>query len=213
MVSRVEVMPPDLVIEQLRAVLTDIPPDAAKTGALGTADVIDAIAAEAAQWRFPLVVDPVMISKHGAPLIAEEARSALRSRLLPRAALITPNLHEAAELAGRKVESLVDMCDAARALHDLGAGAVLVKGGHLEGDAVDILYEGSQFEELRARRVDTPHTHGTGCTYASAITAQLANGVPLRDAVHAARRFITEAIRTNPGLGSGHGPVNHFAPC
>jgi hydroxymethylpyrimidine/phosphomethylpyrimidine kinase len=212
MVSRVEVMRADLVVDQLRAVIGDIPPHAAKTGALGTVEAIETIAAEAATWTFPLVVDPVMISKHGAPLIAEEATSAVRTRLLPRAALITPNLHEAAALAGRTVHTVPEMRDAARALHELGAAAVLVKGGHLEGDAVDLLYDGSDFEEFRSERVDTPHTHGTGCTYASAITAQLAIGLPMRHAVRVAKRFITEAIRTNPRLGSGHGPVNHFAP-
>jgi hydroxymethylpyrimidine/phosphomethylpyrimidine kinase len=152
-----------------------------------------------------------MISKHGAALVTEAASSAMRAKLVPRAALITPNLHEAAALAGRRVESIAEMRDAARALCDLGARAVLVKGGHLAGDAVDMLYDGSDFEELRAPRVDTPHTHGTGCTYASAITAELAKRASLRDAVRTAKSFITEAIRTNPSLGAGNGPVNHFA--
>jgi hydroxymethylpyrimidine/phosphomethylpyrimidine kinase len=210
-VSRVEIMLPDLVIEQLRAVVGDIPPQAAKTGALGSADVIEAVAAEAASWQFPLVVDPVMISKHGAQLVTEQARSVLRERLLPAAALITPNLHEAAALTGRTVTNVSEMRDAARALLDLGPRAVLVKGGHLEGDAIDIFCDGAQIAELRSPRVDTPHTHGTGCTYAAAITAQLALGHSLIESVRTAKRFITEAIRTNPALGAGHGPVNHFA--
>jgi hydroxymethylpyrimidine/phosphomethylpyrimidine kinase len=209
-VTRVEVMPAELVVEQLRAVLADIRPHAAKTGALGSIEVIEAVAAEAASFDFPLVVDPVMISKHGAPLMAERARSALRERLVPRAALLTPNLHEAAALTSRAVETVEHMREAARALCGLGSRAVLVKGGHLEGDAVDVLYDGSAFDEFRSPRIDTPHTHGTGCTYAAAITAELAKGSELREAVRAAKRFITEAIRTNPGLGSGSGPVNHF---
>ncbi|HET8548366.1 MAG TPA: bifunctional hydroxymethylpyrimidine kinase/phosphomethylpyrimidine kinase [Bryobacteraceae bacterium] len=209
-VARVEVMRAELVLEQLRAVISDIPPNAAKTGALGSAEVIEAIAAEAAQWTFPLVVDPVMISKHGAPLIAEDATTAVRARLLPRAALLTPNLHEAAVLTGRAAGTTEQMREAARALHGLGARAVLVKGGHLEGHATDVLYDGTDFAELRAPRIDTQHTHGTGCTYTAAITAQLAQGAALIDAVRAAKRFITDAIRTNPGLGAGNGPVNHF---
>jgi hydroxymethylpyrimidine/phosphomethylpyrimidine kinase len=210
-VSRVEIMPADLVVAQFRAVVADIPPNAAKTGALGSVDIIEAVAAEAAGWSFPLVVDPVMISKHGAPLIGTDAVAAVRRRLIPQAALLTPNLHEAAALTNLRVETVEQMREVARALHGMGARAVLVKGGHLEGDAVDLLYTGADFEELRAPRIATPHTHGTGCTYAAAIAAQLAKGVSLSEAVRTAKRFITEAIRTNPALGQGSGPVNHFA--
>ena len=210
-VSRVEVLDPLLVLEQLRAVLEDLPPHAAKTGALGNASIVAAIAEAAAGFDFPLIVDPVMISKHGAPLIAEEARTAVRDRLLPRAALITPNLHEAAALAGLRVETLDDMHRAAEALCRLGSKAALVKGGHLSGDAVDVLFYEGRTHELRSERFDTPHTHGTGCTYSAAIAACLAQGMGLRAAVEDAKDFITRAIRTNPGLGGGSGPVNHFA--
>jgi hydroxymethylpyrimidine/phosphomethylpyrimidine kinase len=210
-VTRVEILDPDLVEQQLCAVLDDIPPHAVKTGALGSAAVVRRVAELAPRLRCPLVVDPVMISKHAAPLISEEARAALWGGLLPRAALITPNLPEAAALTGLSVTSLAEMREAARRLRDHTGAAILVKGGHLEGDAVDLLWDGADFREFRAERIDTVHTHGTGCTYSAAITALLALGIPLPEAVGRAKAFITEAIRTNPGLGSGCGPVNHHA--
>jgi hydroxymethylpyrimidine/phosphomethylpyrimidine kinase len=210
-VSRVEILDPGLVIGQLAAVLEDIPPQAAKTGALGNARVIEAVAEASARFLFPLVVDPVMISKHGAPLMEEAARAALLERLLPRAALVTPNLHEAAALTGLAVDSEEAMKRAARRLHEATGAAVLVKGGHLTGAAVDVLFDGQALHSFPGDRIDTPHTHGTGCTYSAAITACLALGLPLAGAVARAKRFITEAIRTNPGLGGGCGPVNHHA--
>jgi hydroxymethylpyrimidine/phosphomethylpyrimidine kinase len=210
-VSRVEMVPAPLIIEQLRAVINDIPPQAAKTGALGTAEVVEAVANEAARFRFPLIVDPVMISKHGAPWMAEEARAAVRELLLPRAALLTPNLHEAAALAGITVDSVKTMRAAAERIAARGCRAVLVKGGHLSGPAIDILLHEGGFLQFESERVETPHTHGTGCVYSASITALLAQGVPLPEAVRQAKEFITRAIRTNPGLGSGNGPVNHFA--
>jgi len=210
-VSRVEILDPALVEDQILAVLDDIPPNAVKTGALGNAAVVRCVAGLAPRLGCPLVVDPVMISKHGAPLIAAEARAALWNDLLPRATLITPNLHEAAALTGLMVNSLEEMREAARRMRDHTGAAILVKGGHLEGDAVDLLWDGVDFREFRAVRIDTVHTHGTGCTYSAAITALLARGTPLVEAVERAKAFIAEAIRTNPGLGSGCGPVNHHA--
>jgi hydroxymethylpyrimidine/phosphomethylpyrimidine kinase len=210
-VTRVEVFPPSLVVEQLRAVIEDIPPGAAKTGALGGADVVAAIAVEARKFAFTLVVDPVMISKHGAPLMAPEARTAVRDLLLPVATLLTPNLHEAAALTGVPVEDKADMRVAAERLCSLGCKAVLVKGGHLPGSAVDLLFTGGEFYEFESERIETRHTHGTGCTYSAAITAELAKGTELIEAVRSAKAYITRAIRTNPGLGGGSGPVNHFA--
>jgi hydroxymethylpyrimidine/phosphomethylpyrimidine kinase len=207
--SRVEVLDPGLVAEQIGAVLEDLPPQAAKTGALGTAAIIEAVAG--CRPGCPLVVDPVMIGKHGAPLMNSNAREALRRLLLPKATLITPNLHEAKELAGIPVEDLDQMRDAAVRIAHFGPLSVLLKGGHLEGDAVDLLFHDGQFTELRAARVATSHTHGTGCTYSAAITAFLAHGIPMIEAVTRAKRFIDEAIRTNPGLGAGSGPVNHWA--
>lgn len=211
MVTRVEVFPPSLVVEQLRAAIEDIPPGAAKTGALGGGDVVAAIAVEARMFSFPLVVDPVMISKHGAPLMAAEARAAVRDLLLPVATLLTPNLHEAAALTGNPVEDVAGMRVAAERLCAMGCRAVLVKGGHLPGAAVDVLFANGEFHEFTSERIDTPHTHGTGCTYSAAITAELAKGTELVEAVRRAKAFITRAIRTNPGLGGGSGPVNHFA--
>lgn len=211
-VSAVEVLRADLVREQARAVVEDIPPGAAKTGSVGSAENIEAIAELARQWSFPLVVDPVMISKHGAPLMAEAARAALSSRLLPVTTLVTPNLPEAEALTGHSIRTPNDMREAARRLLDLGPAAVLVKGGHLEGDAQDLLLWNNEFHVFPAPRVDTPNTHGTGCTYSAAITACLARGLSLGEAVEAGKRFITAAIRRNPGLGGGYGPVEHHAP-
>lgn len=211
-VYRVEMLPPDLVVEQLARTIEDIPPAAAKTGALGNAGIVEAVAFQAASFHFPLVVDPVMISKHGAPLLDPDARRAIQVCLLPHAALVTPNLHEAAALIGRSVETADGMKDAAQRIAEFGVRAVLVKGGHLAEDAVDILWDGERFHEFPSERIDTPHTHGTGCSYAAAITARLASGDDLVAAVSTAKQWITEAIRTNPGLGGGQGPVNHLQP-
>ena len=210
-VSAVQPLDPGLVAAQLDAVLEDIPPAAAKTGALGTAGVIQVIADRAAAFGFPLVVDPVMISKHGAPLLAPDARSALVGSLLPRAFLVTPNLYEAEALAGMPVGNVQAMEEAARRIAALGPTAVLVKGGHLADKAVDVLYWRGTVRHLVARKIATVHTHGTGCTYSAAITAELAKGQPLPDAVEIAKRFITAAIETSPGIGKGFGPVNHHA--
>jgi hydroxymethylpyrimidine/phosphomethylpyrimidine kinase len=210
-VTRVEVLAAELVREQIDAVISDIAPSAAKTGALGTAEVVEAVAHAARSFAFPLVVDPVMISKHGAALMEPEAVRLLREMLLPCAALVTPNLPEAAALAHVDVVTLDDARLAARRIFELGPRAVLIKGGHFAFTATDLLFDGADFIEFPAERVDTPHTHGTGCTYSAAITAGLALGQPLAEAVERAKRYIAEAIRSNPGLGAGQGPVNHFA--
>ncbi len=209
--SRVEVLPADLVAEQIAALLEDCPPHAAKTGALGSVEIVETIARMAASFRFPLVVDPVMISKHGGRLLPEDTARTVVARLLPVAALITPNLAEAEVLTGIAIRTTRDMREAARRLQDLGAPAVLVKGGHLEGEPVDVLCNGGTFQEFPAPRIATPHTHGTGCTYSAAITAGLARGWALGEAIARAKAFISEAIRTSQGLGRGAGPVNHFA--
>lgn len=210
-VFEVKCLEPGFVSAQVRAVVEDISPQAAKTGALGEPGIVEAVAELAAGFGFPLVVDPVMISKHGAPLIAEAARQALVERLLPHARLVTPNLHEAAALAGMEVETREAMIEAARRIHGTTGAAVLVKGGHLEGDALDVLLDGGVVYDFVAARVETPHTHGTGCTYSAAITAGLALGLGLPEAVARGKGFITRAIATNPGLGGGSGPVNHHA--
>ncbi len=211
-VSRIQVLPPWLVLEQIAAVIEDIPPAAAKTGALGSAGMVEAVAQAAAGWSFPLVVDPVMISKHGLPLLPQDAIRSVGAKLLPRAALVTPNVPEAEALTGMKIATLDDMRQAAAAIHRMGPGAVLIKGGHRTGDATDVLYDGREWLEFPGERIDTPNTHGTGCTYSAAITAGLASGHTLAEAVATAKRFIAAAIRTNPGLGHGSGPVNHHAP-
>jgi hydroxymethylpyrimidine/phosphomethylpyrimidine kinase len=204
--DRVETLAADLVSAQIRAVLADIPPRAAKTGALGDAAVINVVASQ--EFSFPLVVDPVMISKHGARL---GDLSSLKN-LIAKAYLLTPNLDEASELVGFPVDDRDSMLRAASILIGMGARNVLVKGGHLKGDALDLLYlEGGEVREFSAPRINTRHTHGTGCTYSAAITAELAKGAGLVEAVSRAKTFVTEAIRSNPGLGQGSGPLNHFA--
>lgn len=201
-----------LVARQLEAVMEDVPPDAAKVGALGNEAVIEAVAAWAKRLRVPLVVDPVMVSKHGAPLVEPGAVNALRERLLPLAYLAAPNLHEAAALAGIEVDTPAAMKEAARRIAGGGARNVLIKGGHLSGDPVDLLWSGGESRLYSSARYDTPHTHGTGCVYSAAITALLARRRTLSQAVAQAKSFIAEAIRTAPGLGRGNGPVNHHAP-
>jgi hydroxymethylpyrimidine/phosphomethylpyrimidine kinase len=203
-VSRVEVLSADLVAAQIEAVLTDIPPGAAKTGALGSPEIVRTVARAARSFGFPLVVDPVMISKHGAPLM--EGGAAVWPELLACAALVTPNIPEAELLTGA-----ADPRVAGRRLHEMGARAALIKGGHAAGDATDILFDGAEWHEFPAARIDTRHTHGTGCTLSAAIVASLAAGLTLRDAVSRAKAFVHEAIRTNPGLGRGSGPLNHHA--
>jgi hydroxymethylpyrimidine/phosphomethylpyrimidine kinase len=203
-IRRVEVLSPALVEAQIRAVIEDIPPNAAKTGALGNREMVEMLARVAADFDFPLVVDPVMLSTTGAPL------GEALELLIPHAFLITPNLEEASLLAGFAVNDLASMRRAAEKLSTMGAKNVLMKGGHLAGDAIDLLFDGS-FHEFPAPRIATRHTHGTGCAFSAAITAELAQGAALLDAVSRAKAFITEAIRTNPGLGSGAGPLNFFA--
>lgn len=206
--ERVETVAPDLVLAQIRSVLSDIPPRAAKTGALGNTAVMEAVAEIAKDFAFPLVVDPVVISKQGARL----GDVASFEKLIARAYLLTPNLDEASTLVGFTVNDRDSMHRAAKLLIGMGARNVLIKGGHLEGDALDVLcLDSGAVKEFSAARIDTPHTHGTGCTYSAAITAELAKGTGLIEAVSLAKAFVTEAIRSNPGLGHGAGPLNHFA--
>ena len=209
-VDRVMPLEPDVVREQLRSVLEDLPVAAAKTGALGTARNVRAIATAAAKFPFPLVVDPVMISKHGAALMDAEARTAL-SELLIHATLVTPNLPEAEAMSGETIESVETARQVAQRLAQSGA-SVLLKGGHLSSgdETIDVLCHDGEVLELRARRIDTRHTHGTGCTYAAAITARLAYGHDVVMAVTGAHEWLHRAIATAPGLGGGSGPVNHF---
>ena len=210
-VSRVEVLDAGLVREQIEAVLEDIPPAAAKTGALGSAAIVRAVAEAVRRFDFPLVVDPVLASTHGLALLAPEAARLLAEELVPLAALLTPNVPEAEALTGIAIRDRDAARRAALRLGEMGARAVLIKGGHLPGDPVDLLFDGSAWHEFPAPRLATPHTHGTGCAYSAAITACLALGLALPEAVSRAKRWIAEAIRTNPGLGRGAGPINHHA--
>jgi hydroxymethylpyrimidine/phosphomethylpyrimidine kinase len=211
-VSGIYELPPEAVAEQVEAVATDIGVDAAKTGMLASAAIIEALADTVRSIALtPLVVDPVCASQHGDPLISPDAIAALTSLLFPLATLVTPNLGEVKVLTGLEVRDTGDLRDAARKLHDMGPAWVLVKGGHLsEGAAVDVLYDGSDFVELSADRRATPHTHGTGDTLAAATTAALASGVELVAAVHQGKDFVTSAIDDSFALGSGLGPVGHF---
>jgi len=210
-VSGIHEVPPEFVAEQMRACLDDIGADAVKTGMLHDAAIIRAVSDILEGLDVPIVVDPVMVAKGGADLLQTDAVAALKARLLPLARVLTPNIPEAEALSGISIDGRLSAGRAAAALSGLGAKAVLIKGGHLPGDTVtDLLFEdGELVEEFSSPRIDTPHTHGTGCTLASAIATGMAQGQGLRDAVVRARGYVTEAIRTAPGYGSGHGPLNH----
>lgn len=211
-VSAVHTVPVDVVRAQIDAVVPDLQPAAVKTGMLATAELIHTVAGAISDYGLDLyVMDPVMVATSGDRLLDEDAEASLVRELLPLAAVVTPNLHEAAILTGSPVETLDDMRIAARTLVEMGAGAALLKGGHLEGDAMDLLWDGREEHVWGKERIDTRHTHGTGCTLSAAIAASLAKGRKLEDAVARAVDFVGRAIASAPGLGSGHGPVNHFA--
>jgi hydroxymethylpyrimidine/phosphomethylpyrimidine kinase len=202
-------LPPNIVAEQITHVLADIGADAIKVGMLGSAGIVRAVReALGAYDEIPLVLDTVMVAKGGASLVSESGVEAMKG-LLPLAALVTPNAPEAARLTGLLVETPADLIAAGKALLALGAGAALMKGGHLSGDVVtDVLITSEEMQIFEAPRAQTRSTHGTGCTLASACAAGLAHGLPLRDAVARAHAFVQEAIRTAPDLGHGAGPLN-----
>lgn len=209
-VRAVHEIPTSMVADQIDAIVEDIGVDAAKTGMLSSADIIATVADRIRHWRLELlVVDPVMVAKSGHRLLREDAVQAMIRDLVPLAMVLTPNLPEAAVLVGRAVDTDDEIRDAARAIVDMGARAVVMKGGHRHGDAVDLLFDGQAFHTFASERIDTPNTHGTGCTLSAAIAASLADGMPLVDAVGAAKRYLTEAIRHAMPLGAGHGPVAH----
>lgn len=202
------------VAEQIHAVLSDIGADAVKTGMLYSDKIIELIADLIRQYQVNnLVIDPVMYAKGGAPLLRQDAMAALKERLLPLAALITPNLPEACEILGiEKIRNKQQMKDAAKRMLELGSKCVLLKGGHLDDEVcVDLLYDGSDWVELNAKRVNTPHTHGTGCTLSAAIAAGLARGMTMKDSVALAKQYITTSIKHSPIIGQGIGPVGHHA--
>jgi hydroxymethylpyrimidine/phosphomethylpyrimidine kinase len=211
-VSMFEPVSTDLVTAQIEAVMADIGAHAAKTGMLPTAAIVEAVAAAVQDLEIPLlVVDPVLIATSGDRLLDDEALAAMTSELLPRAHVVTPNIPEAEALSGIAIRTTEDCRAAARHIRALGSAAVLIKGGHLAGDDIrDLLYDGHAFTEFRTARVASQHTHGTGCTFASAIAAHLALGRSLADAVPLAQRYVAGAIRQAPQLGRGHGPMDHF---
>lgn len=211
-VTDVRVLDPDFVIAQLEAVLQDIPPTAAKTGALGDCDVIRRISRAAQQFRFPVIVDPVMISKHGHPLIEERAVEAVINELLPVAYLVTPNRLEASRLCGIEVNSRATMLTAADAIRKLGAANVLIKGGEIEGRSVELLRTADATCWLESERLVTRSSHGSGCVFAAALTARIALGQDLLTSARGAKAFVTSAIRSAPGLGKGIGPINMMVP-
>lgn len=204
---------PTFVAEQIDTTVADIAPDAVKTGMLGTRGTVEVVAEAADRygWR-AFVVDPVMVATTGALLLDDDAVAVLRERLVPRATLLTPNAPEAGALLNRRVETATDQETAARSLvAELGAQAVLVKGGDIRGDElVDIFFDGTELHRFRETRIATTSTHGTGCVLASAVTAHLARGLPLVDAVKRARSWVRRGIETAPLLGRGHGPLNLF---
>ena len=213
-VSAIHPIPLHIIEAQARAVLDDIGADALKTGMLGEAEVVELVARLIDSVPgVPTVVDPVMIAKGGQALLADRAVGAMRSLLVPRAALLTPNAPEAAALTGLAVETLDDLRAAGEALLALGARAVLMKGGHIAGPAViDLLITPDGETQFEAARLQTRHTHGTGCTLASACAAGLAQGLPLTEAVARAWAYVQEAIARAPGFGAGHGPLDHAWP-
>ena len=208
-VHRVWEVPVEAVLAQLDAVLDDIGVDAVKTGMLASAEIVTAVAARLQRLSAPVVVDPVGVSSSGQALLTDDGVQALRTRLLPLATVATPNLAEVAQLTGVVVRREEDLRAAADAMLALGPQWVLVKGGHLDGDAVDLLTDGVVEHLLRAPRIDNPHAHGTGCTLASAIAAHLGLGDDVRTAVTKAKEFVTGAITGGFPLGAGTGPVDH----
>jgi hydroxymethylpyrimidine kinase/phosphomethylpyrimidine kinase/thiamine-phosphate diphosphorylase len=209
-VRGIQPVPADFVEEQIEAVLGDLGANVVKTGMLYSAEIVAAAARAVERYALSAVVDPVMLAKGGSPLLRNEALSALREELLPRAYLLTPNLPEAEALTGLPVRSEAEMERAARRLQEMGARNVLLKGGHLPGEAVDLLLAERALHRFCSPRIATRHTHGTGCTYAAAIATFIAQGLPLVEAVGRAKVFLTTAIETAVPLGAGHGPVNHW---
>jgi len=210
-VTAILALDPALVVAQIEAVAADFTLSATKIGMLANAAIIEAVARAITRLSLPaIVLDPVMVAKGGDHLLEPSAVEALCRVLMPLATVLTPNIPEAEALTGMTIRSVRDQRDAAARLITLGARSVVIKGGHLSGRAVDVWHDGTRFVELGAERLDTPHTHGTGCTFASAIAACLALGNDVDDAVGRAKGYVTGAIRHAPGLGHGHGPLNHF---
>lgn len=214
-VERVDALPPEAVVAQMVAVIKDIGVQAVKTGMLLNQVIIAAVAAQVQMWQLTtLVVDPVMVSRTGAQLIDDAAIALLKTALIPYATVLTPNRYEAQILGNLDIQTLSDMQTAARKIHQLGAKAVLVKGGGMQGNlrGVDVWFDGQQLETLTAEAVDTTHTHGTGCTLSAAIAANLALGDDAFTATRKAKIYVTNALKYALAIGHGQGPVGHFFP-
>jgi len=210
-VTAVHEIPTDVIGAQIDAVLSDIGADAVKTGMLSSSAIIECVVEALKKLGIQqLVVDPVMVAKSGDSLLREDAVDSLRTRLLPLAAVVTPNIPEAEALTETKIVCYADVRRAAEGIVAMGARSVVVKGRHREGPATDLFYDGSDYREFTAPRFDTVNTHGTGCTFASAVAAGLARGMAVTEAVALAKDYVTEAIRTSFPIGQGHGPLNHF---
>lgn len=211
-VSAVHAVPPAMVLDQIRAVVDDLRPAACKTGMLASVELVEVVARAIADAALPnYLLDPVMVATTGARLLDATAEGAVLELLVPLSVLVTPNLDEAEVMVGHPVRDEATMREVAQELVERGAGAALIKGGHLEGDVViDIFYDGREFHSWRRPKLATTNTHGTGCTLAAAITAGLAHGQPLTRAVETGLDYVQRAILTAPDLGSGHGPLNHF---
>lgn len=210
-VNGVEGLSPEFVGLQFESILADIGVDGAKTGMLYSVEIIQVVARKFQECRIPfIVVDPVMTAKGGHPLVEQRGVEVIKEELIPSATLVTPNIPEAEALSGMDIRSVDDIRAAARKIQDLGCGAVLIKGGHSAGDAVDHLFDGEEFSEFTAERIESKNTHGTGCTYSAAILANLVQGESLREAIRISKSYVTEAIRQAFPLGKGHGPLNHF---
>jgi hydroxymethylpyrimidine/phosphomethylpyrimidine kinase len=209
-VSGVHEVPAQFVREQISQVAGDFVVDAAKTGMLSSSEIVEAVAASIVEFGIEnLVVDPVFVSKNQDILLSQDSVDILVQRLFPLATIVTPNLYEASLLTGREVDSLAEMREAARALHDMGPESVVVKGGHLEGDAVDLYYDGQEFSEISTGRIESNNTHGTGCTFSAAIAAYLAHKRGRKESVELGKQYVTGAIKYGLGVGKGFGPTNH----
>ena len=204
---------PDFVMEQINSIMSDMGTDAAKTGMLANENIVNVVAEAIEQFNIPnVVVDPVMIAKSGDPLLSKTARQTIKEKLIPLATVVTPNVFEAEAMLNMKISTLDDMKHAAKELKKTGCQWVVLKGGHLqdEKEAIDVVYDGQDLHLLKSPRFDTKNTHGTGCTFSSAIAAGLAKGYEPLQAIQRAKKFISEAIRESFPIGQGHGPTNHF---
>ena len=204
---------PEFIMEQIKSIMSDIKTDAAKTGMLANEVIVNTVAKAIKKFHIPnVVVDPVMIAKSGDPLLSESARQIVKQKLIPLATVVTPNLFEAEAMLNMKIKTIEDIKTAARELKKTGCKWIVIKGGHLqnEKEAIDVIFDGQKFHLLKSPRFETKNTHGTGCTFSSAIAAGLAKGYEPLKAIQQAKQFIAEAIRQSFPIGRGHGPTNHF---